>query len=140
MKQIKDLTKDDCQMFLNEMFDNSVEFVEIIFDGVCIDECGIKYKVKSTINDEESYVGIVPFSNPDIIIWLYKNDIDINVPLKLLKIDFIEMDETNATLFQYAMSVNNILNEHPNDLIFPTIDANQLDKIRKIQKELISKI
>ena len=147
MKLIEELTKEECQTFLNEMFDESVEFERIIFDGDCTDGCGIEYKTKRRINEDKQNIGIVSFSNPELIAWLYENEIDITIPLKQLKIDFIEMDETNSTLFQYAMEINEIVSKYKTDKYNESHDIGNymmksaaLDEIKQLQKDLIKKI
>lgn len=142
MKRIEELTLDECQTFLDQMFDNSVEFNRIIFENDCIDGCGLEYKVKS-----HDQLGFVSFSNPDFISWLYDNDIDISFSLKQLKFDYNELDETNSILFEYAMKINGVVEKYKPDFFNQDhnigeymIKSAALDEIKLIQKDLISKL
>jgi hypothetical protein len=133
MKKIEELTKDECQIFLNEIFDDGVEFSDI-------NESGIEYTVKGNKR-------LLTFSNPELLILLYENDIDLTKPLEQLRCDYMEMDETNSTLFEYVMEVNGVINNV--DPVFESIAmkevadewrSDEFRKIRKLQKDLISKL
>ena len=128
MKRIEDLTKEDYQTFLDKMFENSVEFNRLILTEED-NERGIEYKVKKGLHK-----GIVSFGDPELVEWLYKKEIDITMPLELLKLNYMEIDETNSTLFQFVMGVTRIMN------IDNLWDEEKYSEIGDLQKELISKL
>lgn len=154
MKRLDELTKDECQEFLDEIFeDEKVKYNKMIFDSTegDIDCCGIEYQYE---NESKS---IISFSNPELIKCLYKHDVDLTIPLKQLQVDFIDMDETNSILFEYVMGVNRILTNTPKSMELTTlvegllyekldqevindIEAERTREIRKLQKDLISKL
>lgn len=85
--------------------------------------------------------------NPDFILWLYKNNIDITLPLKYLVSDYFEIDEMNSILFEFVMEINRIIKlraQNINILIEKYSDddmlKNILEEIIIKQKELINKI
>lgn len=136
MKKINELTKDECQDFLNETFDDdSIDFNRLIFDPDFTDDesCGIEYSVSP---ENKKY--IVSFSNPDLITWLYKHDYDLFWPLQQLSVDYTEIDETNSILFEYAMNVNKIVNTYT--LPESNDELEKLNEIKHLQKDLIGKL
>ncbi len=141
MKRIEDLTREDCQEFLNEMFDNSVEYTKTIYEADEIESCGIEYNAKDDVTPCHNEKCLVSFSNPELISWLYKHDVDLTTPLQQLKYDYIEMDETNSILFEYAMNINKVLNENiPDDLYQGQGNKKKIERIKETQKDLISKL
>jgi hypothetical protein len=155
MKQLEDLTKDECQKFLDNLFEEeNVEYIRMVFESENknIDCCGIEYNIKNELDSKWQHTRIVSFSNPELIIWLYKHNVDITIPLKHMMFDFIDMDETNSILFEYVMSVNKIINEYlsikPVDSVNETaflqemgpIFVTGINKIKRLQKDLIKKL
>jgi hypothetical protein len=146
MKTIEELTKDECQEFLTENFEGSVEFSKLIFDPNFADDesYGIEYTI---VPENKKY--IVSFSNPDLLIWLYKHDFDMIRPLRQLAVDYTEIDETNSVLFEYAMNINRVMNDYSNANVvneravlqeLGPLFAEEINKIKELQKELISKL
>lgn len=132
MRKIEELKKDDCQIFLDKIFDSNVKFNKLNLECQSIDECGIEY----VFNDKN---GLVPFSDPDLITWLYNNNFDISIPLFQLKVLYAEMNEINSTLFEYAMNVSDIskVKFDGNDILGY---IREIEKINNLRKELINKI
>lgn len=140
MKNLKELSNEDYQSFLDTMFD-SVEYTGLIFEteDINIDSCGLEYVKK---DDSSKLKRILSFSNPELIIWLYENDADLSIPLRQLKYDYVEMDEINSILFEYAMNINRVLNKNlvVNEVYQGQEEKHKIEAIKNIQKELISKI
>ena len=138
MKRLNELTIDECQIFLNEIFeDDNVKFNKMIFETNKEGDigCGIEYQY------ENEHKNVIPFSNPDLITCFYKHDVDLTIPLKQLRVDFIDMDEKNSILFEYAMDINKVLRQHgPINKTFREAFYSGMDKIEKLQKELIDKL
>ena len=145
MKKINELTKEDCQDFLNLYINlkekdekvNYIKDTKIEIKDFIINEESRSGIIKYSLNDAHEYT--MPICNPYFIEWLYKNDIDITIPLNQLKCDYDELDETNSILFEYAMDVNKILKDAQQankDLI----DIDQINKMKKLQKEMINKL
>lgn len=148
MKSLTELTKEEYQSFLNDIFDGSVEYNGLKLES---NNDGIEYLFKS----DES-VRLISFSNPELISWLYKKDVDITIPLKQLKYDYVEMDESNSILFEYAMDVNRLINDkyyegmqkHADGIKDATIATTmklallneKFSEIKDLQRELISKM
>lgn len=133
MKTFEELTPDECQTFLNEMFED----VETKFEKLILEpnDMAIEYSVKS-INMDKCYLS---FSNPDFLLWMYKHDFDITSPLKYLKYEYNEMDETNSILFEYAMEVGRIIQNSHKEFDYEQTD-HTLIEIEKLQKDLVKKI
>jgi len=139
MKKIEELTKEDCQKFLLEVFgDKNILFNRLILKAdLSVEEsCGIEYNVKNELSPDTNQKFIISFSNPDFLSWLYKNDFDLTDPLYQLKFDFAEVDEANSALFEFAMGVNKIMMHSSID----ENDAERLNEIKSLQKELIYKL
>jgi len=150
MKKIEELTNDECQSFLNELFEDvDIKFEKIITEPNQDDTMGIEYSIES-MDMKNCYISV---SDPDLLIWLYNNDVDISVPLEQLKYEYNEMNETNSILFEYAMEIGRIIQkdaEEPKNLNWQeTHDKlmtlgnpikEKYDEIKKIQKDLINKI
>lgn len=147
MKKIEELTSEECQIFLNEMFEDiNAKFERIILDPLN-EKTGIEYSVES-MDMGKCYI---PISNPDLLIWLYKQDVDITEPLNYLKYDYNEMDETNSILFEYAMEIGKEIQKEREHLYLikgiQELSGGINDeyhypyyKIEKLQKDLIKKI
>ena len=150
MKKIEELNKIDWQDFLDRMFDNTVEYSRTILSpNYGKDEsCGIEYLHKSELISTIHQKNIISFSNPELISWLYEHEVDLTLPLKQLKYDFIDLDETNSVLFEFVMGVNKVMKDIPvsdsNNKPFleemGPVYADELNLIRKLQRELISKL
>jgi len=152
MKKIEELTKEECQEFLVEMFDNPlIEFSRIIMDpDFSKDESyGIEYFITNELKPENKQKYIVSFSNPFLLKWFYKHDIDLTMPLETLKYDYTDMDETNSVLFEFAMGVNRVINEYAAGGIIKDravlqemgpVFAEELNEIKGLQIELINKL
>jgi hypothetical protein len=142
MRKIEELTKDDCRKFLMETFENkNIEFSRLIFrpDFTADESCGIEYNVKNGISSINEQKYVVSFSNPEFLMWLYKNGIDITMPLEQLKYDFAEIDEANSVLFEFAMGVSKIVTSHSTSAENDE-DVEKLNEIKSLQKELINKL
>lgn len=165
MKNLGELTNDECQDYLRNTFGDDAKFIRLISDSKDIDANGIEYELSDKYKFNESK-RVLYFSNPDVISWLYKNDVDISLPLKQLKSEFIDLDETNSILFEYAMEVNKILTKEkkidertedtlsfapyipgspvidPMDILMSRNDKYQeiYNELKKTQKEMINKI
>ena len=137
MKNLNELTNEEYQSFLDGIFDG-VEYTGLVFetDSVNIDCCGVEYKMKDKIKR------ILSFSNPELIIWLYSKEVDLSIPLRQLRYDYVELDETNSILFEYAMDINRVLTKDlVSDARFSgSEEIEKIKAIKTIQKELVSKI
>lgn len=137
MKKIEELTAEDCQSFLNELFEDvDTKFEKFTTLPSESNEMGIDYSIKS-MDMNKCHISI---SNPDLLIWLYHNEIDMTIPLKQLKYEYNDMDETNSILFEYAIEIGRIIQkEH-----YSTDKRENLnmimESIEKIQKDLVNKI
>jgi hypothetical protein len=147
MKKFEELTPEECQSFLNELFDETdTEFKQLITQPE--ENMGIEYSVKS--EDFDGGHCHVSITNPELLTWMYQHEVDMIMPLTRLKYDYIEMDETNSVLFEYAMEVGKIINEYtssdrpeyPNPLLHEMgpVYAKDLEAIVKIQKDLINRL
>jgi len=145
MKKIEELTPEECQSFLDELFEDvDTKFENIIINPKPGESMGIEYSIDS-MDMNKCYISI---SNPDLLIWLYNNNVDISVPLEQLKYEYNEMDETNSVLFEYAMEIGRIIQKENAE--WKKIDEKTMYKskftkekyeaITKIQKDLINKI
>lgn len=141
MKKLNELTKEDCQSFLDELFeDSNAEFKDLILPESNEMISGIEYSIKSEDFDGgDRYVSI---SNPELLTWMYEHDVDISTPLTQLKYEYNEMDETNSILFEYAMEIGKILNEPqaPEARYSGSEEKEKIKKIKDLQKSLINKI
>jgi hypothetical protein len=153
MKSIEDLTREDWQDALRVLFDNnSIEYSRTILKpDYNIDEsCGIEYSVNNELMPLHKQKCMISFSNPELLAWLYENDVDLTLPLQQLKFDFIDLDETNSILFEFVMGVNKIINDFSECHLKPEetvilhemgpVLAEELNKIKELQKELINKL
>jgi hypothetical protein len=143
MKKFNELTPEDCQSFLDELFeDDQITFKRVIDEPTMDETPGIEY----TTHEQSDTISI---SNPELLTWMYQNNVDLTQPLENLKYEYTEMDETNSILFEYAMEINKIIKEYSNILdmnntallqeMGPTY-AKDLDAIMRLQKELINKL
>ena len=150
MKKIEELNNVDWQDFLTRMFDNTVEYSRTILSpNYSKDESmGIEYFHENELASTIHQKNIISFSNPELISWLYENEVDLTLPLKQLKYDFIDLDETNSVLFEFVMGINKVMKEIPvpdtnNTPLLQEMGpvyANELNSIRKLQRELIGKL
>lgn len=139
MININELNEKDFQSALKDLMGVNTKFIDILYN----DEkniIGIKYQNKEKINH-------LMIDNPDFILWLYKNNIDITSHLKYLVSDYFEIDEMNSILFEFVMEINRIIKlraQNINILIEKYSDddmlKNILEEIIIKQKELINKI
>lgn len=143
MKKLEELTNEVCQKFL-DLSNSGKKFLKLELNE---NEKGIMYQMDEKID-------LIPFYNFDLINWLYENEYDITLPLKELEYEYVELDETNSILFEYAMGVNMALYKEPLEEIDSGynnvnigIDTSRLsssnkiiEKIKKLQQELIEKI
>lgn len=143
MKKFNELTSEDCQNFLDELFeDEHVIFKRVVEE----DSPGIEY-------DAHEYTDNISISNPELLCWMYKNKVDLTIPLNNLKYEYNEMNETNSVLFEYAMDIKKILNEYSDvfntkreskneffDQEMGPTYAKEIEMIIKLQKELITKL
>jgi hypothetical protein len=145
MKNFNELTPEDCQSFLYELFeDEQVLFKRIIEEKT--EDPGIEYETHDSMDT-------ISVSNPDLLCWMYKNNVDLTMPLNNLKYEYNEMDEMNSVLFEYVMEINKILNRiyarnkfylkdfknEQNQKIWH-IYSKDFEDMMIIQKELINKI
>lgn len=123
MKKFEEITLEDYQSFLKNKFNDNFVYIN--------SSNSIKNEITYKINDK---IGTLSFSDPDFILWLYEKEYDITSPLKNLILDYIEIDEFNSVLFEYAMEVNRLINKTNNS------DNFKIKEMKKIQKELAYKI
>jgi hypothetical protein len=123
MRKLEEIKSEEWQIFLDSVVKDAT-FTQITINDMIVDINGIDY----TINYEgENVNDFIPLCDPELIIKLYKSNVDITMPLNQLKTIYNEMDNTNAVLFEYAMEVSRALDMYKNS------DDIQL-KLKEIEK------
>jgi len=126
MKKIEELKSEEWQMFLDMIVKDS-SFTQTIMNDVAWEYNGVEYTYEQ---ENEKISDFIPFYDPELLLKLYENKIDITVPLEQLKIFYKNIDNTNSLLFEYAMEVNRIIN------IYEKSNEHQekIDEIAEIKK------
>jgi len=126
MKKIEELKSEEWQMFLDMIVKDS-SFTQTIMNDVAWEYNGVEYTYEQ---ENEKISDFIPFYDPELLLKLYENKIDITVPLEQLKIFYKNVDNTNSLLFEYAMEVNRIIN------IYEKSNEHQekIDEIAEIKK------
>lgn len=110
MRKLEEIKSEEWQIFLDSVVKDAT-FTQITINDMIVDINGIDY----TINYEgENVNDFIPLCDPELIIKLYKSNVDITMPLNQLKTIYNEMDNTNAVLFEYAMEVSRALDMYKN--------------------------
>jgi hypothetical protein len=113
MKQLEEIKIDQWQTFINQITQDDTVVTQVLTseDDLMLNKIIYVYQ-----RDGENITDSVSFSNPDLISVLYKNNIDITMPLNQLKYDYIEMEKTNTTLFEFVMEINRIIKMNKNNM------------------------
>lgn len=134
MKRINEITTNDCQKILVELFGKSKAHFEDLIE-LNGNVKGIRYTLPNKIyTPENKQTFSLIFNDPEVLPKLYHMEYDISEPLNEMRHEYLEMDELNNIFFEHITSIEEILNDKK------ITNDEKIEELIKLRGELAKKI